>query len=127
MGLDRKKDVSQSVSELYVSVRTVACSSLFHALLYVNATCIRERPEYPQLVHGVQYVLLGGRVHEVKVQQVLHAEGLEEEHHVGQVGPLDLRHGRGQELVAILTLRVQPGETGGGLLKIISVGIPTYA
>ena len=71
-------------------------------------TCVVQRPQDPQLVHGVEHVVLGGRVHEVKEQQVLHAQRLEQQHHVGQVGPLDLRYGGGQHLVLIGTLRVQP-------------------
>lgn len=41
-------------------------------------------------------------------QQVLDAQRLEQQHHVGQVGPLDLRDGGRQHLVLIGTLSVQP-------------------
>lgn len=43
-------------------------------------------------------------------QQVLHAQGLQQQHHVGQVGSLDLRYGGGEHLVLIGTLCVQPGQ-----------------
>lgn len=41
-------------------------------------------------------------------QQVLDAQRLEQQHHVGQVGPLDLRNGGHQHLVLIGTISVQP-------------------
>lgn len=43
----------------------------------------------------------------MELQQVLHPQGLEQQHHVGEVGPLDLRHGGGQELVLVSTLCVK--------------------
>lgn len=62
-------------------------------------TCVVEGTQHPKLVHGLQDIVLWWRVHEVEVQQVLHVEALEEQHDVGQVGPLDLRNGRRQQLV----------------------------
>ena len=52
--------------------------------------------------------LHGGRVHEVEGDEVVDAHGLEGENGGGQVGALDLRHGRGQHLVPVGTLSVQP-------------------
>ena len=46
-------------------------------------------------------------VHEVELQQVLDAQRLEQQHDIGQVGSLDLRHCRRQEFVLVLTRRVQ--------------------
>lgn len=43
----------------------------------------------------------------MELQQVLHPQGLEQEHYIGKVGPLDLRHGGGQELVLVSTLCVE--------------------
>lgn len=71
-------------------------------------TCVVQGSEDPELVHGVEHVVLRGRVHEVELQQVLHAQGLEQQHHVGQVGPLYLGHGGGQQLILVSTLRVEP-------------------
>ena len=44
----------------------------------------------------------------MEVQKVLDSEGLEEEDHVGQIGPLDLRHGGHQHLGPVRCLRVHP-------------------
>jgi hypothetical protein len=44
----------------------------------------------------------------VELQQVLYPEGLEQQHHIGQVGPLNLRHCGGQELIFVGALCVQP-------------------
>lgn len=77
-------------------------------------TGVVQGAEDPELVHGVKHVVLGRRVHEVELQQVLHAEGLEQQHHVGQVGPLDLRHRGGQELILVGTLRVEPAGDNTG-------------
>ncbi|MCO5547112.1 hypothetical protein L7F22_000554 [Adiantum nelumboides] len=49
-----------------------------------------ERTQDPELEHGSQEVVLGRRVHKVKLEQVLYAEALEQEHRVGQVCALDL-------------------------------------
>ena len=62
---------------------------------------------------------LWGRVHEVELQEVLDSEGLEQQHHVGEVGALDLRHRGDQHLVLVCRLCVQPvalpaGREGGG-------------
>ena len=71
------------------------------------STCVVQGPKDPELVHGVEHVVLRGWVHEVELQQVLHPQGLEQQHHVGQVGPLDLGHRGGQELVLVGTLGVE--------------------
>lgn len=70
-------------------------------------TCVIQGSEDPELIHGVEHVVLWGWVHEVKLQQVLHPQGLEQQHHVGKVGPLDLGHGGGQELVLVSALCVE--------------------
>lgn len=44
----------------------------------------------------------------MELQEVLHPQGLEQQHHVGQVGPLDLGHRGGQELILIGALGVEP-------------------
>lgn len=73
-----------------------------------SATCVVQGPQDPQLVHGVEHVVLRWGVHEVELQQVLHAQRLEQKHHVGQVGALDLGDGGGQQLILVRTLGVQP-------------------
>lgn len=42
-------------------------------------------------------------------QQVLDPQRLEQQHHVGQVGPLDLWDGGGEHLVLVGALGVEPG------------------
>lgn len=74
------------------------------------STCVVQGSEDPELIHGVEHVVLRRRVHEVELQQVLHPQGLEQQHHVGQVGPLDLRHRGGQELILIGALGVEPAK-----------------
>lgn len=44
----------------------------------------------------------------MELQQVLHPQGLEQQHHVGKVGPLDLRHSGSQELILVSALCVEP-------------------
>lgn len=70
-------------------------------------TCVVQGPEDPELVHGVEHVVLWGRVHEVELQQVLHSQGLEQQYHIGKVGPLDLRHSGGQQLILVSALCVE--------------------
>lgn len=72
-----------------------------------HSTCVVQGSEYPELIHGVEHVVLRGWVHEVELQQVLDSQGLEQQHHVGQVGPLDLGHRSGQELIFVGALRVE--------------------
>mmetsp|Transcript_24293 Transcript_24293/g.76457 ORF Transcript_24293/g.76457 Transcript_24293/m.76457 type:complete len:388 (-) Transcript_24293:519-1682(-) len=67
-----------------------------------------ERAQNPELVHAVEDVVLRRRVHEVELQQVLDAQGLEQQHHVAEVGALDLRHRVLQHLVPVLPLREEP-------------------
>mmetsp|Transcript_31993 Transcript_31993/g.75370 ORF Transcript_31993/g.75370 Transcript_31993/m.75370 type:complete len:202 (+) Transcript_31993:814-1419(+) len=68
---------------------------------------VAQRPEDPKLVHGVEHDLLGRGVHEVEVQQVLDAEGLEEEDDVAEVGALDLRDRVVQHLKLVGRLGVE--------------------
>mmetsp|Transcript_4277 Transcript_4277/g.7890 ORF Transcript_4277/g.7890 Transcript_4277/m.7890 type:complete len:484 (+) Transcript_4277:523-1974(+) len=49
-----------------------------------------ERPQHPELVHGVQDVVLGRRVHEVELEQILHPQTLQKQHYVAQICSLDL-------------------------------------
>lgn len=71
-------------------------------------TCVVERSQDPELVHGVEHVVFRGRVHEVEEQQILDTQRLEQQYHVGQIGPLDLWDGGHQHLIFIGTLGVQP-------------------
>ena len=70
------------------------------------------------LIHRVEDVVLGRRIHEVELEQILHPQALEEKHHIGEVGALYLGHGGGQQLLPVLALRVEavalarPGTTG---------------
>ena len=73
-----------------------------------QAAGVIQRAQDPQLVHAVQDVILRGWVHKVKVQEVLHVEGLEKQHHVPEVSALNLRHRHGEHLVLERHLRVQP-------------------
>lgn len=73
-----------------------------------HSTCVVQGSKDPELIHGVEHVVLRGRVHEVELQQVLHPQGLEQQHHIGQVGPLDLGHRGGQELILVGALGVEP-------------------
>lgn len=76
------------------------------------STCVIQGPQDPQLVHGVQHIVFRGRIHEVELQQVLHTQGLEQEHYVGKVGALDLRHRGRQQLILVGALGVEPGKRG---------------
>mmetsp|Transcript_56637 Transcript_56637/g.123121 ORF Transcript_56637/g.123121 Transcript_56637/m.123121 type:complete len:454 (-) Transcript_56637:502-1863(-) len=67
-----------------------------------------QRPQRIQRLHRHDQRLDGRGVHKVKVDDVVDAHGLEREHRVAEVGPLDLRHRRRQHLVAERRLRVQP-------------------
>lgn len=49
-----------------------------------------ESPEGIELLKGKDEGLGRGRVHEVKVDEVVDAKGLEQENHVAEVSPLDL-------------------------------------
>ncbi len=57
---------------------------------------------HTHLIHGVENVVLWRRIHEVELEQVLHAQGLEQEHDVGEVGALDLGDGGGEQLLPVL-------------------------
>ena len=72
-----------------------------------QAARVVERAQYPQLIHRVHHVLAGWRIHEVELQQVLHAQRLEQQYDVGQVGPLDLGHVDLEHFLAKIPLRVQ--------------------
>lgn len=54
----------------------------------------------------------------MELQEVLHPQGLEQQHHVGQVGPLDLGHRGGQELILIGALCVEPAGEDQVLLHL---------
>ena len=45
----------------------------------------------PQLVHGVEKIVLRWRVHEVELQQVFDIERLQKEDHDREISPLDFR------------------------------------
>mmetsp|Transcript_12018 Transcript_12018/g.34743 ORF Transcript_12018/g.34743 Transcript_12018/m.34743 type:complete len:221 (-) Transcript_12018:630-1292(-) len=63
-----------------------------------------ESTQDPELVERVHDVVLRRRVHEGEVQEVLHAEGLEQQHHVAEVCALDFGNLIREELVAVLPL-----------------------
>lgn len=71
-------------------------------------TSVIQGVQDPQLVHGVNDVVAGGRVHPTKVENVVHFQALEQQHDVREVGPLDLGHRHGQHLVSVRCLCVQP-------------------
>lgn len=73
--------------------------SFFFLTTCVFLTRVVQSTEDPQLVHGVEHVVFRWRIHEVEEQQVLHAQRLQQQHHVSQVCALDLRDGGGQHLV----------------------------
>ena len=64
-----------------------------------QAAGVVQRAQHPELEHGVEDVVARRRVHEVEVQQVVHVQGLEQQHHVAQVGALDLGHRHRQQLL----------------------------
>mmetsp|Transcript_33044 Transcript_33044/g.82292 ORF Transcript_33044/g.82292 Transcript_33044/m.82292 type:complete len:263 (-) Transcript_33044:1687-2475(-) len=66
-----------------------------------------KRGEGVERLHRRDESLHGRRVHEVEVEQIVHAHRLHLEHRVPQVGPLDLGHRGGQHLVLVRRLRVQ--------------------
>ena len=97
-----------------------------------EVAAVGQRAEDPELVHGVEDVLLGRRVHEAEVEEVVDAEGpasagagsgrarasrsgaanaggrLQEEDDVAEVGALDLGNLRREQLVPELALGVEP-------------------
>ncbi|KRX44449.1 hypothetical protein T05_629 [Trichinella murrelli] len=66
-----------------------------------------QRAQRPQLVHRIEQVVLGRCVHEVEFQQIVHAERFQQQHHVRQVGPLNLGYGIGQQFLFVLAFRVE--------------------
>lgn len=74
----------------------------------MSLACVVKRPQDPQLIQAVGNVVIRGPVHEVKLLDPLHIERLEQQHHIAQVGPLDLWHSRLQHLIAEGLLREQP-------------------
>ena len=89
---------------------------------------VGQRAQHPQLIHGVRDVVLGRRVHEVEVVQILHAQLLQQQHHVAQIGSLDLGHLVPKRLVHVHVLGVHseahartgsPGATGA----LVRVGL----
>lgn len=71
-------------------------------------TCVVQSSQDPELVHGVEHVVLGWWIHEVKEEQILNTQRLQQQDYIGQVGPLDLWYGGSQHLVLIGALSVQP-------------------
>mmetsp|Transcript_2909 Transcript_2909/g.8721 ORF Transcript_2909/g.8721 Transcript_2909/m.8721 type:complete len:305 (-) Transcript_2909:913-1827(-) len=67
-----------------------------------------ERRERVEALHGGDERLHRRRVHKVKVEQVVDAHRLHLQHGVAQIGALDLGHGRGQHLVLVRRLGVEP-------------------
>ncbi len=64
----------------------------------------------------MQKLYLGGWVHEMEQQQILHSQRFEQQYDISQVGSLDLRHRGCQHLFLVLTVGVQtpalPGRGG---------------
>mmetsp|Transcript_51401 Transcript_51401/g.159378 ORF Transcript_51401/g.159378 Transcript_51401/m.159378 type:complete len:415 (+) Transcript_51401:305-1549(+) len=67
----------------------------------------------PEGLHGVDHGLHRRGVHEVEGQHVVDAHGLQQQDHVREVCALDLRDGRGQHLVPVGDLRVEPVALAG--------------
>mmetsp|Transcript_38970 Transcript_38970/g.96642 ORF Transcript_38970/g.96642 Transcript_38970/m.96642 type:complete len:253 (+) Transcript_38970:657-1415(+) len=67
-----------------------------------------ERAERVELLERADERLRGRRVHEVEMQQVVDAEALEQQHHVAQVGALDLGDHVVLQLVEEGPLGVEP-------------------
>mmetsp|Transcript_6374 Transcript_6374/g.13907 ORF Transcript_6374/g.13907 Transcript_6374/m.13907 type:complete len:252 (+) Transcript_6374:352-1107(+) len=72
-----------------------------------------QRAQEPELVHRVEQVILRRRVHEVKGEQVVDAERLEQQHHVAQIRALDLGHGHDKQLVVVRELGVETEALAG--------------
>mmetsp|Transcript_9277 Transcript_9277/g.26396 ORF Transcript_9277/g.26396 Transcript_9277/m.26396 type:complete len:308 (+) Transcript_9277:2524-3447(+) len=64
-----------------------------------------QSPKNPQLKHGLQKVVLRRRVHEVKVQQVVDFQALQQKDHVAKVCPLNLWNVHLQHLILVRVLR----------------------
>ncbi len=52
-----------------------------------------ESPQGVQLLEGKDQRLMGRGVQEIEVNQIIDSQGFQHEHHVAQVGPLDLEGG----------------------------------
>lgn len=76
-------------------------------------TCVVQSAQDPELVHGVEHVVLRRWIHEVEEQQILDAQRLQQQDDIGQVGPLDLWYGGSQHLILISTLSIKPEQRGG--------------
>jgi hypothetical protein len=55
---------------------------------------------------------LGWRIHEMELEQVLNPQGLEEKNNIGKIRPLDLRDCCHEEIILVLTLRVESEKYG---------------
>ena len=82
-------------------------------------------------VNELEVENLWGWVHEMELEEVLDSEGLEEEHHVGQIGTLDLRQGCDEHLLLVLALRVKAealSGTGssGSAGTLVSIGLADW-
>lgn len=95
-------------------IHTILCC-WFGALLIPTSslpTCVVQSSQDPQLVHGVEHVVFRWRIHEMEEEQILNTQRLQEQDHVGQVGPLNLWYGGGQHLILKGTLSVEPEQRG---------------
>lgn len=99
------------------TLRTKSNKSLINTFGYFNPcslhTCVVQRSQDPQLVHGVEHVVFRWWIHEVEEEQILNAKRLQQQDYVGQVGPLDLWDGARQHLILIGALSVEPERRGG--------------
>ena len=60
-----------------------------------------------QLLHGGDQRLHGGRIHEVKRQEVINPHGFQIEDSAGHIGAFDFWYARGQHLVTVGSLGVE--------------------
>lgn len=80
-------------------------------LLYPTSslpTCVVQGSQDPELVHGIEHVVFRWWIHEMEEEQILNAQGLQEQYHIGQVGSLNFWYGGGKHLILICTLSVEP-------------------
>mmetsp|Transcript_28820 Transcript_28820/g.69421 ORF Transcript_28820/g.69421 Transcript_28820/m.69421 type:complete len:282 (-) Transcript_28820:249-1094(-) len=69
---------------------------------------IVDGAQYPQLIQRRHDVILGRWIHEIEIQQVLHPQRFEQQHHVAQVRPLYFGDGRLHQFLSKLTVGVKP-------------------
>lgn len=46
-------------------------------------TCVVQSSKDPELIHGVEHVVLRWRVHEVEEEQILHTQRLQKQDYIG--------------------------------------------